>query len=236
VKTTLLFKAPGDRPNSLHTAPEGIWIAEQHLPSEGVRDRAILVDLNGRVLRTVTTGSWDTSGMGCGDGRIWMCANAPPYGVFETDLDSRPLGVRQIPLGSPESGGGSHGAFYRDGKLWIASGRLNAILRLDARSWTPEFLLPITVPRFHDIAWDDGAIWMVTGTSNTYGENKPGLIKLDAATGKVLATVQFGPQDPEPHGLTVHNGVLYACDAGVGKGFVKTTSPSAGWVYRIDFI
>src|SRR4029079_7044464 len=93
VKTTPLFKSPEGDPNALAVAPDGLWIAEQKT------DNAHLVDWNGKLLTTVRTESKNTSGMACGDGYVWMAANAEPFGVFQTDPNSRTISHRQIPLG-----------------------------------------------------------------------------------------------------------------------------------------
>jgi hypothetical protein len=91
-----------------------------------------------------------------------------PYGIFQTDLNSKTVAHRQIPLG----GGGCHGLEYAEGKLWIVALRLRGILRVDPKTWEPEFLIPFNVPRAHGLAWDNGSIWMVTGN-----EEGAGLIK-----------------------------------------------------------
>src|SRR6202035_3235911 len=93
VKTTPLFKTPEGYPNAIAVAPDGLWIAEQK------SNNAHLVDWNGKVLKTVKTESKNTSGMGYGDGCIWMGANAAPEGIFQTDMSSRTISHRQIPLG-----------------------------------------------------------------------------------------------------------------------------------------
>jgi hypothetical protein len=247
-KTTPLFKAPPGLPNALATAPEGLWIGEQKLSGEVAKqyglqapadlsERAWLVDWNGKILKTVVTESRNTSGMAYGDGYIWMVANAPPQGVFQTDMNSRTISHRQIPLGPVNNGGGSHGALYQDGKLWIVANRLRGVLRVDPKTWTPEFMIPITVPRWHDIAWDNGAIWMVTGNqSNSFAEGRHGLVKYDASTGALLEEVELVPGSSDPHGLTMHNGQLISCDAGIHPGWPNGQSPTAGYIFRIDFI
>src|SRR6266700_8290290 len=153
VKTTPLFKSPEGYPNAIAVAPDGLWIAEQKT------DHAHLVDWNGTVLKTVKTESKNTSGMGVGGGFIWMGANAAPNGIFQTDMNAKTMTHRQIPLG----GGGCHGVEYVDGKLWIAALRLRGILRVDARTWEPEFRIPYSVPRAHGVAAEKTGIWMVTG-------------------------------------------------------------------------
>jgi hypothetical protein len=225
VKTTPLFKSPEGYPNAIAVAPEGLWIAEQK------SDNAHLVDWNGQLLKTVKTESKNTSGMGYGDGYIWMAANATPEGIFQTDLSSRTISHRQIPLGPADNGGGCHGVEYADGKLWIAALRLRGILRVNARTWQPELLIPYSVPRAHGVALDSGAIWMVTG-----GDNGAGLIKYDATTGRVLETAQFAGSDADPHGLAWHNGALYSSDAGIHPGWPENKSPTHGYIFRIDLV
>jgi len=200
VKTTPLFKSPEGYPNAMAVAPEGLWIAEQK------SDNAHLVDWNGKLLKTIKTESKNTSGMGYGAGCIWMGANAAPEGIFQTDMNSKTVTHRQIPLGPGENGGGCHGVEYVDGKLWIAALRLRGILRVDAKTWQPELLIPYSFPRAHGVAWEKGAIWMVTG-----GEHGAGVVKYDATTGRVLETAQFADEASPFLGLA---GLPHAIGAG----------------------
>jgi len=251
-RTTKLFKAPAGFPNGIAVTPEGLWIAEQkmsgaqavayHLPEpKSLTENAWLVDWNGKVLRTVKTPSRNTSGMAVGGGYVWMVANAPPEGVFQVDMNSKLVSHRQIPLGPPDNGGGCHGALWHDDKLWIASLRLRGNLRVDPKTWQPEFMIPFyQAPnrvRYHGIAWDDGTIWQVVGNdSKRYSEYQPCLVRYDAATGKILETVDFLPNSCDPHGLAMHDGKLIGCDAGIHPGWPNNDSPTAGWIFQIDFV
>lgn len=256
-KTTKLFKSPSGFPNALALSPEGLWIGEQrlsgalaaqyHMPEpKSLDEEAWLVDWNGKVLKTVRTPSRNTSGMAFGNNRIWMVANAPPQGVFEVDLNSKLISHRQIPLGPANDGGGCHGAMWQDGKLWIAALRLRALLRVDPVTWTPEFMIPFYQSaernRYHAMAWDASvpgqpAIWQVVGNdSKSFAEGKPGLVKYDANTGKVLELVDFLPGSADPHGLVMHNGSLISCDAGIHPNWPNNDSPMSGWIFRIDFV
>jgi hypothetical protein len=171
-----------------------------------------------------------------------MVANAPPEGVFQVDMNSKLISHRQIPLGPANDGGGSHGAMWHDGKLWIAALRLRGNLRVDPKTWQPEFMIPFyqSFPdrvRYHGIAWDNGTIWQVVGNdSKSFKEGKPGLVRYDAATGKVLETVDFVPGSCDPHGLAMHDGKLISCDAGIHPGWPNNDSPAAGWIFQIDFV
>jgi hypothetical protein len=251
-RTTKLFKSPQGFPNGIAVTPEGLWIGEQklsgaqavsyHLPEpKDLTEQAWLVDWNGKLLKTVATPSRNTSGMAVGGGYVWMVANAPPQGVFQVDMNSRLVSHRQIPLGPASDGGGCHGALWQDGKLWIASLRLRGNLRVDPKTWEPEFLIPFyQAPdrvRYHGIAWDDGTIWQVVGNdSKRYSEYRPCLVRYEAATGKVLETVDFLPNSCDPHGLAMFNGKLISCDAGIHPGWPNNDSPTAGWIFQIDFV
>jgi hypothetical protein len=240
LKTTPLFKSPDGFPNAIAASPEGLWIAEQLTltdPPSGKTNNVYLVDWNGKVLKTVRNESRNTSGMGYGGGYLWIAANAPPEGIFQTDLNSRTISHRQIPLGPPGDGGGCHGCMYHDGKLYLNALRLRGILRVDAKTWQPEFLIPYNFDRTHELAWDNGAIWMITGTrGKTAAEDFGGLAKYDAATGRLLETASFDVGSPDPHGLTMHEGKLYSCDASIHPGWKDSSSPTSGMIFRIDFV
>ncbi|MBN8832124.1 MAG: hypothetical protein J0G94_16240 [Sphingomonadales bacterium] len=235
VRTTDIFQSPEGYPNAIDTSPQGVWIGEQRTQEGvGVSNDAYLVDWKGKVLSKVRTESRNTSGMAFGDGHLWMGANAPPYGIFKTDLDGRTVSHRQIPLGPAENGGGCHGVMFHQGKLYLAALRMRGILRVDAKSWQPEFFIPCAYARMHGLAWDAGTIWIVVGSSNT-DDSAPGLARYDAATGTLLETAEFAPGSADPHGLMSWEGKLYGCDAGIHPGWPNRQSRSSGAIFRIDF-
>lgn len=249
ISTTPLFKSPSDHPNSLEMDPDGsgIWVAQQKLTAETAAEYGLpvaddpseaawLMDLSGNLLRTVKTESRNTSGMAVGGGYVWMCANAAPNGVFQTDMNSRTVSHRQMPMG----GGGNHGASYRDGKLWLVSTRMRAAVRVDPRTWEPEFLLPLyNWDRLHDVTFDDtGALWVVTGTrySDRIEDDRAGLAKYDLGSGRLLEYAEFPDVEPDPHGLTFHEGAFYSCDAGIHPGWPGNHSQTSGYIFRIDLV
>src|SRR5262245_38524346 len=254
-KTTRLFKSPGLYPNALAVmtdAPGGLWIGQQkvnaqsartyNLPADGEPDEAAwLVDWNGKLLKTVTTHSRNTSGMAYGNGFVWMGANTEPFGIFQVDLNSKEVTHRQIPLSIDGNGGGCHGVKWQNGKLWIAALRLGGILRVDPSTWIPEALIRVSSdekPRLHDVAFDDeGSIWVVTGNNSTsYSDGKAGLNKYDGRSGQLVMTVDFQPGSCDPHGLAWHDGRLISCDAGIHPGWKGMESPHSGYIFSIDII
>jgi hypothetical protein len=248
--TKILFKAPSGFPNALAVTAEGLWLAEQK-PRGGAATRynlniapdatenVWLINKSGKVLKTVATPGRNTSGLAVGGGYIWSCAltSGADDGIYQIDMNGKLISHRQVPLGAASDGGGIHGAFWQDGRLWIFANRLNAIMRINPDSWTTEFILPVSnrSPRYHGIAWDNGSIWAITGNATSgYKDAKFGLEKYDAATGRLLEIVDFDPGSADPHGLTMLDGKLISCDAGIHPGWPVSDSPTWGNIFEID--
>jgi len=229
-KPVKLFQSPDGHPNGLETSPEGLWIGEQYT------DRAYLVDWNGKVLRSVQTESSNTSGIAYGAGCLWMAANGKALGRPAKPTDATNGEIIQADPGTGKTiarrpipgGGGVHGLEFAEGTLWITSLRLRKLSQVDPKDFRLIRQIPLHLDRAHGLAWDPPGIWCVHTSDRV-------IHKLDAQDGRILEQITFSPEDPEPHGLTMHQGRLYFCDAGIElKGNAKE-SPSAGYVFRIDF-
>jgi hypothetical protein len=261
-KTTKMFLTPPCWPNAISVEPgKGFWVHEQR--HDRKPEKAWLLDFKtGKVLHEVTTHCEDTSGACWGDGYMWSGANGasvknppnpPVNGIFQTDMNSKQISHRQLPFGPKEDGGSCHGASWENGKLWLYANRMEAIIRIDPKSWQTEFIFPVTheIGRLHGIGSDTGVIWQVCGTQDPkvigYEGYVPGLVKYDSRTGKVLEVVDFVPGSCDMHDVTVWNGQLYGVDAGehpgwpidekyARPGFPELNSPSGGYVFKIDLI
>lgn len=255
-KTRKLFKSPEGFANGIAATPEGLWIGEQKLIGDQAKayglpepktitENAWLVDWkSGKVLKTVVTPCRNMSGMAVGGGYVWMVANAPPQGVFQVDMNSKLISHRQIPLGPPGlDGGGSHGAQWDNGKLWISSLRLRGNIRVDPKTWQADYMIPFYQQfpdrvRYHGIAIDnENTLWQVVGNnSKNFKEGTSALVRQDIATGKTLEVVDFVPGASDAHGLAFYNGKFYGCDAGIHPGWPNNDSPTAGWIFEIEFV
>src|SRR6478752_6746914 len=250
-KTTKLFKAPEFYPNAL-AIPEhsdaGIWIAQQKLkgiqasgsgvPEQPGPDQVWLMDWNGKLLKTYASASQVTSGLAVSDTSLYVLANnetdyPPPYtGVHNLDVKTgKTHWVKQIPLG----GGGTHGAQWHDGKLWVIASRLNCMIRVDPESWTCDYAIRIRndtpdTTRSHDMTFDgQGFIWLATANSSkSYAEGVQGLSKYDPKTGEVLEQVTLERGSCDPHGLGFTKGAFIGCDAGHHPGWPDKDGPGVG--------
>ena len=255
-KTTQLFKAPGVYPNAMASAPEGLWVAQQHLTADEAKGAGVpmlpgkeqvwLLDMSGKVLQTRESNASNTSGLAFGNGSLWVMSNTSDSatGIHQVDIASgRQTAQRQIPLSPNNITGGVHGGQWRDGKLWIANNRMRSIMRINPESWVGELQMPIASPpgmgRFHDFTFDkDGTMLIVIANEGTknHTESLGGLLRVDATTGRAIETITLAPGSADPHGLAFHNGQIISCDAGYHPGWSNYDSPTSQSVFRIDII
>ena len=231
---SLLFKAPGGHPNALDATPEGLWCGDQ------ISDTAFLLDWHsGSVLKKVATESSNTSAIAFGGGYLWMGANGGPTSrkprpdeqssprILKVDPeDGRTVGVFPTP-----DKGAIKGMLYADDSLWVTSYVWNTITRLDPDTMEVKHKFPLQLPSAHGIAWDPPGIWILYQQQRLF-------MKQDVDTGKVLDIVSIRKDvDLVPHGIAVHNGLLYCCDAGLQAGpfgDLPDDSPTAGYVGTVN--
>ena len=230
-KVKKLYRSPEGHPNALEATPQGLWVGEQ------ISDTAYLLDWEtGRVLKKVETESSNTSGMAYGGGYLWMGANGGPIGrlarqdeprygrIVKVDPETgRTVGVYKVP-----DGGGVHGVLWADDSLWFTCFKWNVIARVDPDTFEVQHKFPLHLSRAHGLAWDPPGMWV--GYSNDYV-----FLKQDIKDGRVLEVIEIQRGvDPDPHGMDMYQGKMYYCDAGISPGGVASTSPSAGYICRID--
>lgn len=228
-KVVKLFRSPDGHPNGLETVREGFWIGEQ------VTDRAHLVDWNGKLLHSVDTESSNTSGIAFGAGAVWMAANGPAVGRARRPADAT---TGEIVKADPETGrtlarypvpggGGVHGLEFAEDTLWITSLKLQKLSQVDPKDFRLIRQIPVHLGRAHGLAWDPPGIWCMHSTDRV-------IHKLDASDGRILEIITLSKDDPDPHGMSMHDGRLYYCDAGIAPGGGSNNSPFAGYICRID--
>jgi hypothetical protein len=228
-KVVKLFRSPDGHPNALETTSDGFWVGEQ------VTDRAYLVDFNGKVLQKVETESSNTSGIAFGMGSLWMGANgkatrrtprpadANTGEVIRADPNTgKTLSRHPIP-----GGGGVHGLEFVNNTLWITSLKIQKLSQVDAKDFRLIHQIPVPLGRAHGLAYTKGSIWCVFSNDRV-------IHRMDVKDGRILEVIELSKDDPDPHGMCLHKGHLYYCDAGFAPGAKETSSPSAGYVCRVD--
>lgn len=229
-KVEKLFKSPEEHPNALEASKEGLWIADQ------VTEDACLVDWKtGKLIRTVKTESCNTSGMAYGGGYLWMAANGLTTRRPRRPTDSADGAVVKVDPATgktvgrypPPGGGGVHGLEYASDGLWIDTPGSHTLSLVDPKDFHLIHQIPMKLDRSHGLARDKDGIWAAFATDRV-------IQKLDVKDGTVLAQLTLSKEDPQPHGLCMHAGFLYYCDAGFAEAGQQTTnSPGAAWICRI---
>ncbi len=207
-----VFNAPFAKPNGLHATVDGLWAVDQ------VTERVSKLSYqDGSVLATVETESHNTSGLTYGDDALWLAANGktPFREPRPTDFDYgrilkvHPTSGATLSVHRMPDDGGVHGIEWAEDMLWLTTLRTQTLSQVNPNTFEVLHTIPVPETRAHGLAWDDGYIWCVH-TSHRI------IVKLDAQSGRVTETIEVKAPEPEPHGLTLHEGVLWYCDAESG--------------------
>jgi hypothetical protein len=229
-KVEKLFKSPDRYPNALEATPDALWVGDQ------VSERVLKMDWNtGKVLEDFVAEAHNTSGLAVGGGYLWIgcngagtaAANRPfnrptdkSYGeIVKCDMKTgKQLKAYRTPWG------GTHGTVYErtTDKLWAVDPGQQLAVEMDPKD-DLRILRMISVGGGtpHGIEIYDGAIWIMAAADR--------LVRKIDYSGKVQEIWTLGANDPDPHGMCIHNGFVYYCDAGLGGG----RTPSPGTVPQI---
>lgn len=211
-KIEYAFKAPGAKPNGLQAAQDGLWVVDQ------ITERVCKVSYaDGSVIHYVDTESHNTSGLTYGDGALWLAANGktsfreprPTDHDYGRILKVEPKSGKTLSAHRMPDGGGVHGIDWAEEKLWLTTLRSQTLSQVDPNTFQVLHSIPVPYTRAHGLAWVGEYIWCVHTSHRV-------IVKLDVKDGRVADTIEIPKSDPEPHGLTIHDGVLWYGDAESG--------------------
>jgi streptogramin lyase len=227
-KVEKLFKAPDIHPNALEATGDGLWIGDQ------VSERVFRVDWKtGETLQKLETEAHNTSGLAVGGGYLWISCNGGVGTRRPPRPTDKPIGeVVQADMKTGKTvkrwtlqwGNGIHGITYmpESQTLWITALGINALAEVDPKDFRILRLIAVHGNRPHGLDWYSGAIWCLFAADRMAQ-------KIDPASGKVVEIVKIAPENPDPHGMCIHQGQMYYCDAGLTE-----TSPGSapGYICR----
>ena len=202
------FLAPGKMPNDLQCAADGLWILDQEDPNRVFKVRY----QDGSVLKELQTESMHGSGITYGDGALWIGSTGtlttlkvdPETGKTLQAFDTPGVGL--VHWGHPTKPTGAHGLEWVDGKYWIAVPPSETIYLIEPNSGKVLRSIPAPGVRPHGLAWDRGYLWCIESIDRA-------IYKMDPKDGTLLAKIQLSKDDPEPHGLSLRDGVFWYSDA-----------------------
>ena len=210
------FKAPGQHPNDLQDAADGLWVLDQADPNKVFK----VSYKDGAVLQEIQTESIHGSGITYGNGALWIASTwslktlkvDPKTGKTLAAFDEPGAGLPKF--GKPTRPSGAHGLKWVDGKIWMAMPPAEKIHLIEPETGKLIRSIPGPGIRTHGLAWDNGYLWCAETIDRA-------IYKLDPKDGKMLAKIQTSKDDPEIHGLTLYKGVFWYSDA------------SSGWICRL---
>jgi len=203
-----VFLAPGKMPNALQAVPDGLWILDQEDPNKVHKVRYE----DGSVLHAIQTESVHGSGITAGDGALWIASTYSLKTLKVDPVTGKTLASFETPgcglvkWGKPTRPSGAHGLEWVAGKYWIAVPPSETLYLVEPTTGKVLRSIPAPGARPHGLAWDNGSLWCVES-------NDRAIYKMDPRDGKLLAKIQLAPTDPEPHGMSMHRGVIWYCDA-----------------------
>lgn len=202
------FPVPMRMPNGLQ------WYGDDLLVIDQYTDDVYVMDEMGRVIRTFSTLTENGSGIAIGGGYLWTASNgktpARPFrstdthepGVLKLDIETGEL-VQRFP--TPD-GGGVHGIEWDEGRLWLTQFNPKAIVLVDAEDFHVIRSFPSDLGSPHGLARDGDGIWCSDRSEHV-------VVKYHVTTGEELDRIIFPEPGPEPHGLSIKDGVLWYADA-----------------------
>jgi streptogramin lyase len=204
------FKSPGPQPNGLHAAEDGLWYIDQ------VDLKIYKLDYaTGETLFAAQTDTEHSSGITFGNGSLWIASTFelniaqldPATGQTIAKHDSPGNGI--VAWAQDQQNGrvtGAHGLEWKDGKVYVAAPPSQFIHVMNAESWAEVHSFRAPGLRVHGLAWaDDGTLWVADTSAGT-------ISRLDPEDGRVWEVIRV-EAPVEVHGLTIHEGVLWYCDA-----------------------
>ena len=232
-KIEKLYKSPDRYPNALETAPDGLWVGDQ------VSERINKLDWKtGKVLEDFIGEAHNTSGLAVGGGNIWVGCNGSGtaaslrefnrkydrnYGeIVQLDMKGKQIKGYRTPWGSV------HGTAWDNttNHLWAVAPGPRLAIEMDPKDDLRILrMVQISDGTAHGIELYDNAIWIIYGAART-------VQKHDMQSGRVLETWAFGPDDPDPHGMCIHDGHVYFTDAGLGGGRKPSPGTQPQWILR----
>jgi streptogramin lyase len=232
-KIEMLWKSPDRYPNALESSPEGLWVGDQ------VSERINLLDWKtGKVLQDFVGEAHNTSGLAVGGGFIWVGCNGAGtaanlrefkrpfdrnYGeIVKLDMKGKQLKGYRTPWGSV------HGTYYhrQTDKLWAVAPGLGFLAEMDPKDdLRISRMLTIRMNVPHGLDFHDGSFWVIDGADRL-------VQRIDPESGRVQEIWAFGPNDPDPHGMCIHDSHVYVTDAGLGGGRKPSVGTKPQMIFR----
>ncbi len=236
-----LWKTPGAQPNGLQATDHGLWVLDQVDPNRVY----LLRYSDGAVIREFQTRGKHGSGITVDPaGHVWIASTFGFEIICYDPETGRELSAIPAP-GLGEGPGSPHALEWRDGHLWCNVPKAGQIFELDPASGRVLHQISAHGDRAHGMAWETDDLWCLginpasrvsPSPIGAHESNRPWrsarglpalwcadtnkrvIFRLNPDTGEILDAL--GVSGLEAHGMTIHDGTFWLCDAGTRDVFV----------------
>ena len=207
-KVFVPFKTPVRMPNGLQWSNSELFVMDQ------LTDDVFILDENGNVKRVIRTETENGSGITIGGGFIWTASNGPASARPPRLYDDHLPKIRKINPDTGETvccfstpdGGGIHGVEWDNGNIWLTAFNPKSLILVDGKSFEVLRRFPCELNVLHGLAVEHDAIWCSDRAEKI-------IVKFDKNTGSAIDQISLPIDGPDPHGLTIRDGVLWYSDA-----------------------
>jgi len=195
--------------------PNGLqWHKDELFVMDQFTDDVFVFNHKGKISRVINTKTENGSGITIGGGYLWTASNGQTRARPFRDHDDHFPKVIKIDLNTGESldaipvpeGSGIHGIEWDEGNLWITATSLKTLILIDGSNHDILHQIPCKLDVLHGLAKDGEGIWC-----SDRGAKK--VVKFHKNSGVVMEEIVLPPNGPDPHGLSILNGVLWYSDA-----------------------
>ncbi len=207
-KVSSLFDTPVRMPNGLQ------WFGDELFVMDQLTDDVFVLDKNGRMQRIISTETENGSGITYGGGFLWTACNGTASARPFRPHDDHVSKVRKIDPATGETvdyfrtpdGGGIHGLEWDEGNIWLTAFNPKALILVDGNTYEVIHKFACDLNVLHGLALDGDGIWCSDRADKV-------IVKYEKITGLEMDRIHLPPDGPDPHGLTIKDGVLWYSDA-----------------------
>ena len=200
-------------PNGLQWTEHGLYVMDQS------SDNVYVLDDEGVVVRTLETLTENGSGITVGGGYLWTGSNGATKSRPYRSTDTHESCVCKLEMETGEvvarfptpDGGGIHGMEWDDGLMWLTAFNPKALVLVDPADFKVVRKFPSDLDVLHGLALDGEGIWCADRKAKL-------VVKYHVETGDEMDRVTFPNDGPDPHGLSIKEGVLWYSDVGTETG------------------
>jgi len=221
------FNSPVRMPNGLQWYEDELYVIDQ------LTDDVFVLDVDGAVKRVITTETVNGSGITVGGGFIWTACNSRNGATArpQRPTDYHTSNVRKVDPVTGETidyfptpdGGGIHGIEYDEGNIWITAFEPKALVLIDGTTYEVIKQFPCELNVLHGLARDGNGIWCSDRAEKE-------VVKFDIDSGEEIDRVVLPEDGPDPHGLSIREGVLWYSDADFPEAEGMRGYPEIGFI------